>query len=814
MTELMIAKQNPYGERYFEELNGKTFANSSSKTVFDRYFKEAFDAEYQLYLIVGTDSGLLPVYLLNKFQTDRKGRKFVFIEQPEVIEKLDLSELPEWLSVVSSEQNLKDLSADWIDYMMTKRLGLYKSIAIMDEHSDAAVELWDEVKDQYSRLQFSDLANNHSRPFVEAQLKNYPRNNFPISNFKKRLQGKRAIVIGGGPSLDKLVGWIKEHRDEFFIFAVGRVSKRLHKEGLEPDFIVSVDPHELSYDNSKQMFYFVDHSILLSCYHIAPRLLSQWSGAACYFGELYPWEEASGNSTSPGPTVLHGALVQAAFVGCQEIYLAGADLCFYEGKTHVSGSAEEEVGKLSIQNTSKVMTYSGEEAETDIPFAQGVVALGTVAKYLNETRGTQVYNLSPHAAQADFVEYRSVESVQSQPQSVSKDAILEQLKSEIEMSADEMRDTLEEKLKVMQQERKLMVSAEKLIKEAIKSVKRYRADFNQKALDKAQKQRAKLDRLLDEKNMMLFYYGYNYFTKVMKPVEDNERLTDEEISHTLSTYFDGMKKSIRDYLKLLDGVIDEIKFMQTEFKAGSLPCELFPRWEEKKEYGRSEVWRRFHEPVSNQVQLNCLEKARDAFYLDISVEQTKQAARLLGKAFSVKNLIDKIKQAFEKGSKQDLEDLVAPVSKLKNSMDQQGLSNFIEGALLAIDDPNSAIAVLEKNEHPKLQVYIKNYLLSRYMESDKHEHALQTLQDLCQLSNDYLIPYADYLNILGRPDLAAEVALELFKQEQSNLPALIKVVHYSHKADMQELFADALEVALSMDSQHPELLAYVNSNPA
>jgi hypothetical protein len=187
-----------------------------------------------------------------------------------------------------------------------------------------------------------------------------------------------------------------------------------------------------------------------------------------------------------------------------------------------------------------------------------------------------------------------------------------------------------------------MISAQKLIKDAIKSVKRYRVDFNDKALSKAQSQRSKLDKLLGDKNMIIFYYGYNYFSKVMKPVEDKERLTDKEIVHTLSTYFDGMKKSILDYLKLLDDVIAEIKFMQTEFRTDSLPCELYSRWEEKKEFGRSEVWQHYHEYLPNQIQLNCLEKARDAFYTDISVEQTQQAVRLLSKAFSVKNLIEKL----------------------------------------------------------------------------------------------------------------------------------------------------------------------------
>lgn len=826
----MTAKQSVYGERYFEELNGSTFASTASKTVFERYFKDAFDIEYQMYLIVGTDSGLLPVYLLNKYKEDRKGRKFVFIEQSSVIEQLDLNDLPDWLMVVSSEHTLKDLSADWIDYMMTKRLGLYKSIAIMDEHSEAISQLWAVVKDQYAKLKFTDLANNHTRPFVEAQLKNAPRNNYPIKNLRLRLKGKTAVVIAGGPSLDTLIDWIKQHRDELYIFAVGRVSRRLHQEGLTPDFIVSVDPHELSYDNSKQMFYFAQQSILLACYHIAPRLLSQWSGTSAYFGELYPWQEMTGNSSSPGPTVLHSAIVQAAYLGCEQIYLAGADLCFYKGQTHASGSAEEEVGQLSIQNTAQVMTYSGELADTDVPFSHGVEALNSIAENLHKQHGINIYNLSPYAARVEHVAHQTPEMVlfDSADATVeldnSKEQSLERIKTEIESTPKQRSEQLTNKLKVMQKERTVMVSAQKILKEAIKNVKSYESSFNQKALDKAQSLRFKMDKSLGDKNRMLFYYGYNYFSQVMMPVENSEQLSDEEIAHTLTTYFDGMKKSIRDYLKLVESVIEEIKFMQRELKVDSLPCALLERWESHKEWGRALLWQKNHPLLTSasedQKQQACLDKAVSAFFEDISVEKTMQSARLQAQAFSVNNLIDKIVDAFESRSKPQLKALITPVSNLKSDVDREGLTQFIEGALLVVEAEQSAgatsnrdafIPLFEENKHPKLQVYLNKHLLNHYMQGEQHEQALQTLQTLCQYSKDYLIPYADYLNILGRPDLATEVALELFRSEQTNLPALIKVVHYAHKAGLNDVFTDALNVALSMDPNHPELLMYVNT---
>lgn len=810
---MLTVKTNKFGEHYFVECSGRMFEKSSSKTVFERYFKDAFDTEYQLYLIVGTDSGLLPQYLRDRFSRAEhplKGRRFMFFEQPEVIEALQELDLPEWIEVKAATTELSHLSGEWIEFMMTKRIGLYKSIAVIDEVSPAQKTMWTTIKDQYTKLRFSDLANNHTRPFVDAQLKNFPRNNIPIQRFQNVLKGKKAIMIGGGPSLDGLLDWIKSVRDEFFIFAVGRVSKKLFQEGLVPDFIVSVDPHELSYDNSKQMFYFSEQSILLNCYHIAPRLLSQWAGLSCYFGELYPWEFASGNSTSPGPTVLHSAVVQAAYLGCNEIYLAGVDLCFYKGKTHASGSAESEVGQLGIKDTSTVETYSGDLAETDIPFAQGVIQLGSIAEYLKNTRQTGVFNLSQHAAKVANVDLKQPEEIAVAHGSDQKAACFDSLRAQMALSRKEVHLLLKDKLKQMQKERRLITEVQKHLKDAVKNIEKYKKDFSEKPLAHAQRIRLKIEKQLGEQAPMLFYYGYSYFSDVMKPVEDKNQLTNDEIAHTLSAYFEGMKKSVSDFLALLDWVLEDIRFMLLEFSADSNPCELQEVWTQKRESGRAEVWMKYHEKDSDATQQNCLEAAKKAFWEDISADQTYQAKLLKSRAFSVDNLIEKIKQALDAQKVNELLDLKNKVENLQNPIDREGLNAFIEGAIQSIQSPGEEIAIFENVSHPKLRVYLKSKLLPYYTLHENHEKALEALQILCEYSDDYLIPYADYLNILGRPDLAAEVALTLFRKEPTNLPALLKVVHFAHAAGLGDLFDDALEVARSMDPKHPELQAYLH----
>ena len=817
-------QSNAYGDVFSPDLNGQTFKKASSQVVFDRFYKDTFDKPYQLYLIVGTDSGLLVKYLYQKFKDDRslKGKKFVFFEEEAIIEQcvtpvlepiLGLHEgsmvYPDWLQVVSADKSLSELSAEWVDYMMTKRIGLYKSVAVVDQFSESVKQLWKAIKDQFANLRYTDAANNFSRPFVQAQLKNYPSNLVPIKNFKGNLKGHKAILLAGGPSLDDAIEWIKSVQEHFFIFAVGRISKKLLDEGLNPDFIVSVDPHELSYDNSKHMFHFVESTILLNCYHVAPRLLSQWSGSKMYYGDLLPWQSSDGNSASPGPTVMHSALTQAAFLGCDEIYLSGADLCFYKGQTHTSGTAEAEIGDIGIQNKATVTTYNGEIADSDVPFAHGIQALNSIANYVKTHHKIKVYNLSPKAARVESVALRLMDEV-TLPKKQDKKMKLESMRQALRLSTDEERSQLAEKLKTLQKERTFFVKAKKLARDGFSLISNDAKQAKPNAFEKSQKIRLKLDKHLGDKAQTVFHFGYMYFSEVLKPVEDQTNLTAEEKTYALFHYLNAMTKSMTDYLKLIEEVILATKLSQQELNPQSKPCELLTQWKKRREPGRNFRWLASHSWPSEDIkQVECLQQAEAMFSEDLGTTDTRQAKLIKAKAHSVDNLIDQVKAAFEHKNISALEGLAVPIAGLKNDTDKLGLQLFYQAAEKAILAPGSELATLKKIQHPKLIIFVQSYLLKHYMALEQHEEALKALEVLCQYSDDYLIPYADYLQLMGRADLATELTWALFRKDIDNFFVLLKLVHYAFAAKQMDVFNDAMNVALERQPNHPELQPYL-----
>jgi hypothetical protein len=84
---LLTPTRNSHGETYFPEINGQAFERQDSYSIFERVFSESLGEESRLYLILGTDSGLLVDYV-RKNCLGKKSR-FVFVDYPEVIERIE-----------------------------------------------------------------------------------------------------------------------------------------------------------------------------------------------------------------------------------------------------------------------------------------------------------------------------------------------------------------------------------------------------------------------------------------------------------------------------------------------------------------------------------------------------------------------------------------------------------------------------------------------------------------------------------------------------------------------------------------------------
>ncbi len=59
---------------------------------------------------------------------------------------------------------------------------------------------------------------------------------------KRILEDKRVLLVAAGPSLDNYIDWIAEHQDKFFIVCVDVILRKLEKNKIVPDMVVSIDP--------------------------------------------------------------------------------------------------------------------------------------------------------------------------------------------------------------------------------------------------------------------------------------------------------------------------------------------------------------------------------------------------------------------------------------------------------------------------------------------------------------------------------------------------------------------------------------------
>ncbi len=68
-----------------------------------------------------------------------------------------------------------------------------------------------------------------------------------IAEVKNALAGRPAMLIGAGPSLDDSIAFIKQYSQRAIVMAVDTAFPILMNQGIRPDFVVSVDPQDITF---------------------------------------------------------------------------------------------------------------------------------------------------------------------------------------------------------------------------------------------------------------------------------------------------------------------------------------------------------------------------------------------------------------------------------------------------------------------------------------------------------------------------------------------------------------------------------------
>ncbi|WP_439647446.1 motility associated factor glycosyltransferase family protein [Brucepastera parasyntrophica] len=167
-----------------------------------------------------------------------------------------------------------------------------------------------------------------------------------IHHFSSLFPDTPVLVLAAGPSLDYILPFLPEISKRCVIIAVDTALRACLKSGINPDFIILVDPQ---YWNWRHLAGLSSPGSILITESAAWPAVFRFQCRRIYLcSSLFPLgkfiESRIGKKgeLGAGGSVATSAWDFARFLGAKTIYMAGLDLGYPEKKTHFRGSTFEE----------------------------------------------------------------------------------------------------------------------------------------------------------------------------------------------------------------------------------------------------------------------------------------------------------------------------------------------------------------------------------------------------------------------------------------------------------------------------------------
>lgn len=187
-------------------------------------------------------------------------------------------------------------------------------------------------------------------PSLKMLLKNLPNlmEEIPLARFKDAFQGKTAVVVSAGPTLDRNIETLKKYRDRYILFTVGTALKTLVTNNIKPDFLLNIE----TFDSSKQLagFDLKDIYFITEPYSNPALRNFEFKKRFSHIASNVPinefWAKICGENIdeyfSKG-TVSYTALNSARILGCSKIILVGQDLAYIDGQCYSKDSVYKDL---------------------------------------------------------------------------------------------------------------------------------------------------------------------------------------------------------------------------------------------------------------------------------------------------------------------------------------------------------------------------------------------------------------------------------------------------------------------------------------
>lgn len=154
-----------------------------------------------------------------------------------------------------------------------------------------------------------------------------------------------AIIVAGGPSLDKNIHLLKQAQEKAIIIAADTVLPILLTHGVHPHFLTCIDSNNLTYEKFADFIPEVKNTALICSSWVNPKTPKNFPANQTFWTFTGKPIETWLNSllegsllTGGASTVAHLNLISANILGCNPIIFMGQDLAFPNSSSHAKGT--------------------------------------------------------------------------------------------------------------------------------------------------------------------------------------------------------------------------------------------------------------------------------------------------------------------------------------------------------------------------------------------------------------------------------------------------------------------------------------------
>ncbi len=786
---------NAFGDRYLYEVNRTTFNDVGAASVFKRHFDDRLFPKDTLNIIVGTDSGLLIRYVQSQGVPD--GSRYLFLEVdallPVVRQGLADVELDNSIHIATPD-GLDDCLSDirFLDYANIGAINLLESVGAIDAYYVDYTATTASVRQRMEALIWACNSQLSNPTFTRCQLRNLVEENVAAEVLRNRFSGRTALLLGGGPSLDAILPWAREHQGCLMILAVSRICRRLREAGVMPHIVVSIDPTELSFDISKELLLLDPRVLFAHANHVVYALLGQWRGRSVYMDQRFPWQNKQDtvNIGAVGPTVINTAFALAQAMGFSRIVFGGIDLCHSDqGYSHAQGSNEHDAGPQLGGTGMRVRTNAGRDAETTPDFYNAILALSGQAEAASEA-GITVVNPAPDAAAIKGVEFTELDEV-ALPVATSDP--FNSLHSCLPADSPQARIA---NLSMMQRElarangrlRKIIGLAEEALEcnAGLFGRNGKTADFrHKKRMDKIERQ---LDSRLKDLSEIVRMFSSRDFLHM--PPSDRE-WSDAEIEQAGITYYSAYRNNAQEILHLVEQAQQRVETTISEEDATPDFERLLKQWEQDQVPGRAAVWAYRHPEPAAAMPKNIAQRFEQLGkdFEQLMGQRDTHHARKVRAYVELGPVRARLQRLFKEGNTEELQRAGTRLATLGQTQAnelrhlalgyQAELNGDHEAAFQEYNGVVDAVReVLDQQDeghlNPRLEDALRRMVFIA-MSQEWREQAQLILQTLAELAPAYEPQYAEMLRLSGEFEAAATVYTAYLSKAPGDHVAMLRL---------------------------------------